>query len=94
MARPGGGGEWLVVVDGCEGPAYEAIGDGGCVFSPDGQLVAYAARQAGRWRVVCGEIEGEPFDWILPNGPRFSEDGDLHYLAVRDGRTVRVTHGA
>ncbi|HYM74830.1 MAG TPA: hypothetical protein VE377_02540 [Candidatus Dormibacteraeota bacterium] len=51
-------GKLLVVVDGREGPEYDAIDKGTPVFSSDGKRVAYTAQKGGKWLVVVDGQEG------------------------------------
>jgi hypothetical protein len=46
------------VVDGLEGAKYDAVVRGSLVYSPDGQLVAYAARKNAKMFVV---VDGRCF---------------------------------
>ena len=76
------GSKWIVVVDGVEGPPYDALCKGGPVFSRDGKRVAYLAyRQSAARLVVDGAespVSGGVREWSL----LFSPDGQrLMYVA-------------
>jgi hypothetical protein len=65
----------VLVVDGTEGPEWEAVA--GPQFSGDGRHVAYVARADKRLRVIIDGVEGPMFDEILeftwsPRGSRFA----------------------
>ena len=78
-------GKQLVIVDGVEGAAYDAVWTGvntngvifadypgGPVFSADSRHVAYPAERDGKWFVVLDGREGTPWDAIegFAIGPR------------------------
>lgn len=85
-------GQWRVVVDGEEGPAYAGIGE--LLFSADGRRVAYAAERGGSWLIVADGVEGPPFDEVLAHTLQFSRDGKrLAYAAVRGDQTHVVVDG-
>jgi hypothetical protein len=73
------------------GPAYDAIGDAGIVFSPDGEHAAYAAKRGDKWFVVIDREEGPLYDeigWQL----LFSPDSErLAYAARLEGSWFVVT---
>lgn len=74
-----GGGAYCVIVDGKQGPGYEAIKD--LLWSPDSKTFAYRAKgKDGKWRVVVGESEGGAFDavrWLqfVPGTPTITYGG-------------------
>ena len=76
------GGKQLVFVDGVEGPVYDYIGEGTCIFSLDSRRVAYAAGKDGKQLVIVDGVEGPVCDGIVPNGPAFREGGVLEYLGA------------
>ncbi len=88
----GGGGEWVVVVDGKEGPAYASVGQ--LVFAPVGARFAYNAEIAkSRWVVVA---DGKPSAeaQALSSRPTFSPDGKhLAYSLARDDKLFVVVDG-
>ena len=86
------GDKLLVVVDGKEGPAYDEIGEGDPIFSPDGKRVAYVAWKGDKQLVVVDGEEGPAYDGIIRNGPTFCERGALEYLAQKDGVLFRIKH--
>ena len=55
-------------------------------FSPDGDLIAFAARTEEGWRIVVGEKQSEPFDELGP--PVFSADGKVVAFGARSEREL------
>ena len=74
--------KWFAVIDGEEGPSYEAVD--GLVFSPNGEHVAYRARRAAdEWVVVLDGEEQASFGSV--SDPKFSADSNhLIYTAHRE----------
>jgi roadblock/LC7 domain-containing protein len=64
------GKQWVLVVDGKEGPAFEYIA--GIRFSlPSAQHIAYAVRRGGKWTEMIDEKElGPEFDALAPDPSR------------------------
>jgi hypothetical protein len=100
------GKEWRVVLDGKEGPAYDALGNDaaklpglyGPLFSLKGNRLAYAAKKDGKWLMVVDGEAGPAYDAIgseaqvFPEcyGLRFSPDGKHVAYTARKGETWRV----
>jgi len=61
------------------------------VWSPDGAMVAYAAKANVGWHLVAGEHTGDPCEFIFPESIRWLVPGVVQYLAVRDGAFWRLT---
>jgi hypothetical protein len=89
----------FVVVDGVEGPKYDAVGD--AVYSADGQHLAYLAKkgrtpgvvEGGTWRVVEDGVEGLEGAmgpaWNIAPAPNLSADGRrVAFPAERDGKPL------
>jgi Tol biopolymer transport system component len=55
--------KWLVVKDGVDGAAYDAI-IGSPVFSPDSKHLAYIARAEGKQFIVMDGLEGKKYEII------------------------------
>jgi Tol biopolymer transport system component len=73
----------FLVLDGKEGPPWDAVLGGTPTFSPKGDRHAYLARQGGRYVVVVDGQAGRPYERIL-RPVLFSEDGrHVAYLADR-----------
>jgi len=70
--KPAQGTEWLEIKD--------------LVFSPDGEHLAYAARDAEGWQVVLDEVAGPRHDEV--GAPRFSEDSATLVHGARDGAEI------
>ncbi|MBN2351724.1 MAG: PD40 domain-containing protein [Spirochaetales bacterium] len=86
---------WRMTLDGMEvGPACEAVGEGGPVFSRDDRRVAYAARIKDRWfAVVDGKpAAGEGYDAIGPIAFGGADGARLAYAAGRDDKWSMVTN--
>jgi Tol biopolymer transport system component len=92
---------WSVVVDGKEGPSYEAwdynpekgkyIRATPPVFSPDGRHVAYLANRGNKRYIVVDGVESQPYDGI-PTYCKcvFDDAQSLHAIAHRGGEFFRV----
>ena len=65
------------------GRQYEGTVRGCLIFSPDGQLIAYAAKIG---QETCAVVDGQ-------EGPKFDDigEGTLVYLAVKDNHLFRVS---
>jgi hypothetical protein len=75
---------WWAVIDGVEQGAYESIGKGTPLFSPDSRRCAYYAGVLGsrEMTVVVDGVAGPQYDGI--RGPAFSPDSrHLAYVARR-----------
>lgn len=68
-------GVWRVVENGRASRAYDAIGKGTPLFSPDGRHLAFVARQDGKRFVVLDGREGRSYESIGSGDPVFSPDG-------------------
>ncbi len=84
------GSRMVVMVDGVEGPPFDAIvtsGSGAAVFSPDGKRVAYIGRRNGQQIAVIDGKEGPPFTGI---GARMNLSGGSKpaFLFSKDGARV------
>jgi hypothetical protein len=77
------GKEWLVVVDGQEGPAYDELAP--LAFSPDSQHVAYAARRQRQWFLVVDGIEGREYNFLTTRTVVFDGPRRLHTVFERGG---------
>ena len=84
--------QWLVVIDGQEGPEFDGIARNSLVFSPDGTRVAYVAITGDKRQAVIDGNSGHPYDGI---GPLFfSPDSNrLAYGARKGTKSVVVTDG-
>lgn len=84
------GGTWTVVrraANGKESPestTWEEIAD--LAWSKDGELLAYAAKDAEGWRIVCGEKRSAAFDEV--GAPRFALDGKSVGFGARKEREL------
>lgn len=56
------------------------------VFSPDGKLLAYRARDDDGWNVIAGETRSAAYDEVGP--PQFSGDGKQVAFGARSGREL------
>ncbi len=81
-----------VVVDGREGPPYDAVQHESLVFSPDGQRVAYVAVRGREYRLVVDGVAGPACDFL--SRPVFSPDGTrLAYAVSKGGKHSVVVEG-
>jgi Tol biopolymer transport system component len=92
----------LVVLDGVEGPEFDAVtgpdhetpDKDGPLFSADGKRLAYVGRREGTWIAVVDGVEGPPCDMIFKGGPRFSPDGSrVAYVAQSNADFHLVVDG-
>ena len=84
----------LVVVDGQEGPRYDALVADSLRFSPDSQRVAYGARQGKQWSVMLMGSPGQLYDGIGAGSLVFSPNGQrLAYVAQVGKQQVVVVDG-
>jgi len=83
---------FFTIADGKKtGDTYDGIKDP--VFSPDGSLLAFAARRGDRHHVVVNGIAGPPYDMVV--APQFSPDGSrLIYRVRQDGKRFVVVADA
>jgi hypothetical protein len=86
-----------MVLDGRRGPDYDLTT--GFVFSPDGQHLAYVARENDKWFVVVDGQREPDYDAISRGNPIFSSDGTRiayaaytqnKWLVIVDGRPERL----
>jgi Tol biopolymer transport system component len=69
------------------GDSYDGIKDP--VLSPDGSLLAFAARKGDKHHVVLNGIIGPPYDMVV--APQFSPDGSrLIYRVRQEGKRFVV----
>lgn len=88
------GNQVAVVVDGTQGSAYESVGQGSIVFSPDGNRLGYAARKGQTWCVIVEGQEGPGFEHIVKGSLLFSADGKrVAYVARKNQRWITVVDG-
>ncbi len=84
------GGRTTVVVHDRRGKGIERGADHAAVrdlaWSPDGDVVAYAARTDEGWAIVCGEARGPAYDEVGP--PVFAPDGSAVCYGARSGREL------
>jgi hypothetical protein len=93
LRRSADGAKWTAVIDGIEGPAYDAMGKLSPLFSPDSKRVAYIAGRGGKKLVVLDGAEGPEYDNVgglafSPDCRRFAcmvERGDDRFIVV-DGK--------
>ncbi|MBM4044027.1 MAG: hypothetical protein FJ279_02850 [Planctomycetes bacterium] len=72
-----------VVVDGQEGPPYDAVRH--IVFSPDSKRLAYSAEKSGQWFLVVDGQRGSPFEAIPWTCIAFSPDSKRIAYAAKTG---------
>ncbi len=77
--------EWLTVIDGETGPAWEELQPASLTFSGDSSQAAFVAQRAGRWHVVVNGQPGPAWDEIAPRSLSFSRTGGLMAYAARSG---------
>ena len=84
---PGGEERMRIVINGNEGPLYDKIVSP--MFSPDGKLLVYRARQGGKRFLVISDMMGavvrqhKEYDMVFQ--PVFTQDGKSVAYAVLDG---------
>lgn len=78
------GGTWRLVVDNHSGPVLDEVRLP--CFSPDGKLLAYAARKGARWHVVAGERSGPEVDEVASLA--FAADGKSVSYGARSEREL------
>ena len=84
------GQDWLVVVNGKEGPAFDRVVLP--VFSPDGKLVLYRARKDGKRFLVVADTAGKTikqqpaYEQVFQ--PVFTGDGKSVAYGVKDGNKL------
>jgi hypothetical protein len=82
----------VAVVDGVEGPRFDAI-EPQLAFSPDGGHLAYPARLGRQMTCVVDGVAQEPYDRV--GRPAFSPDGArMAYAAERGRRLSLVVDGS
>ena len=89
-----------VWMDGKESPIYDqvrglvrgAYRDQECIFSPDGNRLAYTARKGNKWVMVVDGEESAEFDGVRE--PYFSFDGKhICYVGFRGNDAIMVLDG-
>ncbi|MFZ4858147.1 MAG: TolB family protein [Desulfuromonadaceae bacterium] len=82
--------KWRIVVNGIDGPLFDrAVGP---MFSPDGTLLVYRARQDGKRFVIVADANGktirqhQSYELVFP--PVFTEDGKSLAYGVKDGKEL------
>ncbi|MCX5659808.1 MAG: hypothetical protein NTW19_08815 [Planctomycetota bacterium] len=93
--------QWLVVVDGHPGPAFDHIGAGPAgpheiapLFSPDSKRVVYTAMTGKRWCVVVDGRQEPAFDQVDVASLVFSRDSrHLAYQSKNGGKSIVVVDG-
>lgn len=86
-------GQELVVVDGQEGPAFDAVPHGPR-FSPDSNRVGYVARRGDSYRIVVDGVEGKGYEPSNDMYPIFSPDSKrLAFMARRGREAIMVVDG-
>ncbi len=84
----------ILLVDGIERGAFDAVDFGGKVFSDDGQHWAACVRNGDRQFVLRDGLLTQPFEVVVADSLRFSPDGrHLGFTAGRDGRWHVVIDG-
>ena len=86
----GRGKNFLVVVDGKEGPEYDRISVGAPRFSADSRRVAYFAERGGKTFAVVDGIESKPFDYGSSDAPIFSPDSRRVIYMAHHGKQTHV----
>ncbi|MBD3293082.1 MAG: hypothetical protein GF393_09170 [Armatimonadia bacterium] len=87
--RPPDASDWVETED--MTGAMTALSGGEPVWSPDGEMVAYAGRDDDGWHLVAGEHVGDPCESIFPETIRWLHPGVVEYVAVRDDAFWRLT---
>lgn len=96
---------WVVVVDGTEyGPggkleagderAFDLLGKGTPIFSPDGKRTAWIGVVQGNWIAVVDGQESRPYEIVQRSAIGFSPDSaHVVYLAQREGKKMIIVDG-
>ena len=69
------------------------VGEGGIIFSPDNQHIAYMAGSGNKMFVVVDGKQGKKYDTIVSTGVgdvSFDSPRDLHYIAIVGAETIHT----
>lgn len=89
-AAANGKGNWFIVVNGKEGPAFDRIVSP--KFSPDGQYIVYRARKDGKRFVVVADLDGRTirqhpaYDQVFD--VKFTVNGKSVAYGVKEGQSL------
>lgn len=80
------GGKWYVGLNNLKefGPYDSVLGGKSIVFSPDGNILAYACKNKKRWRVYQNGTEMDSADDVMKGTIRFSRSGNSFSYILKD----------